>query len=111
MAEAGEWYGCVNRLYYACFYAVNALLLVHGLSSSKHSGVRSLFARNFVKSGQVPKTLGALYMELYEMRNKGDYQDLVKINPETIRPWIPEAEKFVAFVTALAKKTIEGEKE
>ena len=33
----------VNRLYYACFYTVTALLLSKGLSSSKHSGVRALF--------------------------------------------------------------------
>ena len=33
----------VNRLYYACFYAVSALLLTRGLSSAKHSGIRSLF--------------------------------------------------------------------
>ena len=26
MAESDHWNGCVNRLYYACFYAVNALL-------------------------------------------------------------------------------------
>lgn len=33
----------VNRLYYACFYAVSALLLTKGLSSSKHSGVKVFF--------------------------------------------------------------------
>lgn len=37
----------VNRIYYAVFYAVNALLTAKGLSSSKHSGVRSLFNRKF----------------------------------------------------------------
>jgi uncharacterized protein (UPF0332 family) len=40
----------VNRLYYACFYAVSALLLTRGLSQN-HSGIRSLFHQNFVKSG------------------------------------------------------------
>ena len=111
LAEAEQWHGCLNRLYYACFYAVNALLLTHDLKSSKHSGVRGLFARNFVKSGQVPKPMGALYMELYEMRNKGDYQDLVKINPETVRPWVHEVEEFVAFVTELVKRTMKREQQ
>lgn len=31
----------VNRLYYACFYAVSSLLLTKDLSSAKHSGVRA----------------------------------------------------------------------
>jgi uncharacterized protein (UPF0332 family) len=39
LANAGRWNACVNRLYYACFYAVSALLVRHGLSSSKHAGV------------------------------------------------------------------------
>lgn len=33
----------VNRLYYACFYAVSALLLTKGLTSARHSGVRAMF--------------------------------------------------------------------
>ena len=57
LANAGRWNACVNRLYYACFYAVSALLVRHGLSSSKHTGVRSLFNRHYVKTGKVPKDL------------------------------------------------------
>ena len=33
LANAGRWNVCVNRLYYACFYAVSALLAGDGLSS------------------------------------------------------------------------------
>ncbi len=43
LLERGHVNTFVNRLYYACFYAVSALLLTSGLSSAKHSGVRSLF--------------------------------------------------------------------
>jgi len=49
LAKAERWNACVNRLYYACFYAVSALLVMDGLSSSKHAGVRSLFNRQYVK--------------------------------------------------------------
>lgn len=35
LANAKRWKTCVNRLYYACFYAVSALLIQQGLSSSK----------------------------------------------------------------------------
>ncbi len=37
MANTGHWNTCVNRLYYACFYAVTALLARHNLSSSKQA--------------------------------------------------------------------------
>ena len=45
LADAGRWNSCVNRLYYACFYAVSALLLQRGLLSTKHSGIRSFTSR------------------------------------------------------------------
>ncbi len=39
LAKSGRWNTCVNRLYYACFYAVSALLIQNDLSYSKHTGV------------------------------------------------------------------------
>jgi len=39
MLQTSHPYGAANRIYYACFYVVTALLLTQSLSSSKHSGV------------------------------------------------------------------------
>ena len=109
MAQAGHRNACVNRLYYACFYAVTALLLRHNLSASKHSGVRSLLNRHFVRTGAISSRLGMLYRDLFESRQQGDYQDLVRFAEQEVRPWIPEAQNFVACIEALlqlpAKKT------
>ena len=77
LANAGRWNACVNRLYYACFYTVSALLVRHGLSSSKHTGVRSLFNRQYVKTGEIPKDLARIYNDLFERRQEGDYIDFV----------------------------------
>lgn len=48
----------VNRLYYACFYAVLALLEKNSFGSSKHSGIRSLFNQHFVKTGKMAEEYG-----------------------------------------------------
>jgi uncharacterized protein (UPF0332 family) len=45
----------VNRIYYAMFYAVNALLITKGLASAKHSGVRAIFNKEFVNKGLVER--------------------------------------------------------
>ena len=42
LVDQERWASAANRLFYACFYAVSALLLRHDMSSAKHSGVRSL---------------------------------------------------------------------
>jgi uncharacterized protein (UPF0332 family) len=66
LANASRWNPCVNRLYYACFYAVSALLIQNGLSSSKHTGVRSLFNRHYVRAGKVPKELAPINNDLFD---------------------------------------------
>lgn len=104
LANAGRWNACVNRLYYICFYAVSALLVRHGLSSSKHAGVRSLFNKNYVKTGKVPKYLARIYNDLFERRQEGDYIDFVRFEEAQVRPWISQAEKFIAYIDDLIKK-------
>lgn len=61
LKEKGYANTFVSRLYYASFYAVSALLLLKGLSSSKHSGIRSLFHQHLVKPGLIDVELGRLY--------------------------------------------------
>ena len=77
LAKVGHWNTCVNRLYYSCFYAVTAMLVQYGLSSSKHTGIRSLLNREFVKTGKIPKKMAILYNDLFEKRQEGDYVDFV----------------------------------
>ena len=104
VAQGGGWNTCVNRLYYACFYAVSALLTRHGLSSAKHSGVRSLFNRHFVKTGKVSKEMGRIYNDLYERRQEGDYEDFFNFAEDVVRPWIPQTEAFIECIADVLEK-------
>jgi uncharacterized protein (UPF0332 family) len=101
LAAAGRWNPCVNRLYYACFYAVSALLVQEGLSSSRHSGVRSLFNRHFVRTGKVSASTARVFNDLFERRQEGDYVDFVRFEESQVRAWMPQAEAFVEQVTEL----------
>ena len=101
MAKMKHWNTCVNRLYYACFYAVNALLLSRNFSSSKHIGVRGLFNQHFVKTGIIPKNLGKLYNVLFEYRKQSDYEDLFYIDVELVKPWIDLSKYFIDFIESI----------
>lgn len=101
LAGHGHANAAVNRLYYACFYAVSALLYSHGLSSAKHSGVRSLFGYHFVKTGLVSKMMGAFYNDLYENRQESDYEDFYLVDRQILPGWLEQAEEFVDIVTKL----------
>jgi uncharacterized protein (UPF0332 family) len=104
LADAGRWNPCVNRLYYACFYAVSALLIQEGLSSAKHTGLRSLFNRHFVKTNKVPKDKARVFNDLFERRQEGDYVDFVSFAESQVLPWLPEAEAFVQNLADLIEK-------
>ena len=93
----------VNRLYYACFYAVSALLLAEGHSSPKHSGIRALFDQHWIAPGRLPKSMGQFYRRLFDSRQKGDYADLVTFDAAEVRGWIEDAEKFVTHVARSAE--------
>ena len=95
LLESGHLNGCVNRLYYACFYAVTALLLTRELSSSKHSGVRSLFDREWVNKGDVPVESGRFYRRLFNSRQRSDYDDLVEFQEEEVTGWLEQAKEFI----------------
>ena len=104
LAEASRWNTCVNRLYYACFYSVSALLAQHGLSSSKHTGVRSLFNRHYVKIGKVTKEMAQIYNDLFERRQESDYLDFTRFEESEFSPWISKAEAFVEHIAVIINK-------
>lgn len=100
----------VNRIYYAMFYAVNALLITKGLSSSKHSGVRALFNKEIVKKGLIERQWGEFYSDMFDKRQKGDYKDFVKFEKVDVEKWLKKSEEFINTIEELTLKIIEEQK-
>jgi len=94
----------VNRLYYACFYAVSALLLTKNFSTSKHGYLRSLMHRELIKTGLIPKELGGHFDILFDSRLKGDYADFASFKAEDVSGWLEETQKFVDHAESLISK-------
>ncbi|MEM6838673.1 MAG: HEPN domain-containing protein [Cyanobacteria bacterium P01_C01_bin.120] len=101
LAQAGRWDACMNRLYYSCFYAVSALLARDGLVASKHSGVRGLFNREYVKPGLISKDLARLYNDLFERRQEADYLDFLTFDQAQVEPLLPTVETFINHIAEL----------
>jgi len=87
----------MNRLYYAMFYAVLALLQEKGMGTSKHSGAIALFDREFVKSGTFPKEMSKALHRAFELRQKGDYMEETEVTADDVAETRPAAEQFVEF--------------
>jgi len=92
--DAGSYSFAMNRLYYAAFYGVCAVLLQREQSFRKHSGVRTAFHREFIKKGLLDIKWGRLYDQLFEDRQEGDYvvfvafdRDYVEFQSQTVFVW------------------------
>lgn len=100
LMKAGYYPAAVSRLYYACFYAVTALLFSEGEASTKHSGVIALFDRLWIKTGRLPRERGRFYRTMFDRRQEGDYKDMVTFERAEVEGWLGEARTFVASVSA-----------
>ncbi len=87
--------GSINRSYYAMFYAVSGLLATRELGTSKHSGVISLFDREFVKTGILPKALSRSLHKAFDERQASDYGEMLMPDRALTESLLAEARVFV----------------
>lgn len=74
----------INRLYYAAFYAVNALLVKYEIYAQTHSGIKNQFSLHFIKTKKMDAKFGRLFSELFDWRQKGDYGNMFDFDFETV---------------------------
>ncbi|MCA1752262.1 MAG: HEPN domain-containing protein [Cryomorphaceae bacterium] len=98
LAEKQRWNSCINRQYYAAYYAVTALLMNEGFHSSTHNGVKIKFSELFIKTGKFPAETGKIFSQLFTWRQKGDYDDLFDFTQETVMPYFDPVENLIALV-------------
>ncbi len=94
----------MNRLYYAMFYAVLALLQDKQAGTSKHSGAISLFDREFIKTEIFDKKFSKALHRAFELRQKGDYMEQTEVTKQDIDEIRPEAVEFVERAESYLRK-------
>ena len=97
----GYWRVAANRLYYASYYAVSALLIKHDITAHTHAGVINQLSLHFVAKGIISIEQGKLHKHLFELRQSGDYDDWVCIEKEDLLPFIEPAENFIKTIENL----------
>lgn len=96
-----------NRLYYAAYYAVSALLIANGITTKTHNGVRQMLGLHFINTKLLDKKFGLIFNRLASLRMTGDYEDRKNLDLESdVKPLVEPAGELIAAVTALAKETM-----
>ncbi len=101
------WETIANRLYYAAYNAVSALLIANGDTAQSHSGVIHLFGLHFIKTRIFPQEAGRLYHKLFTMRQTGDYDDTYGLVEEDVIPYVEPTGELIAKTIELAKQLLE----
>ena len=95
IVDLGYWDMVANRLYYAVFHAVSALLIKNGHKVGTHKGVVLLFGQHYIKTGIFSINEGRLYSQLQTMREKADYVCTFQTTQEEIVPMLEPARKMI----------------
>jgi len=95
LIENQLWSTAINRLYYACYYAVIALLLKNNLNPQTHAGVRQMFGLHFIKTGIISSDLGKFYSDIFDKRLTGDYDDFIVMREEDVIGLVPSAKELI----------------
>jgi uncharacterized protein len=74
----------VSRLYYAAFYAVNALLVSKGFNPKTHAGAKTIFNKEFILTQKLKSSLSDFYTFIMAKRFEADYDDFVFIDMDNI---------------------------
>jgi len=96
----------INRAYYAMFYSVLALFLSEGVNSktSKHSGVITIFDKEFIHAGKVDRRYSRMLHQMFDTRQECDYKELVESSTEEAAEAVILATEFVQAIKLFMEK-------
>ena len=96
-----------NRLYYAAYYAVSALLVSYKYEASTHNGVIQMFGLAFIKTKIIERRFGTIFNQLFSLRMTGDYEDRHFLNlEEDVKPLVEPTKELIDITTKLAQQQL-----
>lgn len=104
MQREVQWDGMANRLYYAVFHAVCALLIYDRHEVNTHKGSHVLFAQYYVKTNKLPKSYGDLYRKLERMREESDYNCTYDEESDVLQSNLVPAKEMIDTIAEMVKE-------
>lgn len=101
LQQAGLWNNIANRLYYAAFHAVSALLIHDHHNIGSHQGAVIILHQHYVKTGILSKEDGAFYSQLQTLREKSDYNCTYNATESDTAPRIEQTKQFIDKILGL----------
>jgi len=85
---------------------VNALLVAYEIPTKSHSATKSQFSLHFVKTGKIDKKYGKLLSELFDWRQKGDYENIFEFDDSSVQPLFKPVDEMIKRIEKEIKKVL-----
>lgn len=93
--ENEVWELVANRLYYALFHAVSALLINDRHEVGTHRGAAGAFSLYYVKTGIFTPAEGRMYSQLQHLREDGEYNCAIDVVKEDVERFIEPTRQLI----------------
>lgn len=102
--DNGFYRDCINRSYYAVFYAIRAVLALDSIDFKRHKDVVAYFNKEFVAQGKFPGEMGRRLARLKMKREESDYSDSFIASADEAQTQIQSVE----YILPLIKEYLAG---
>ena len=96
--EAQKYKAANNRVYYACFHAITAVLALEPIAFKKHKDTLAYFNKNYVRTEIFPREIGRKISKLEIIRHKSDYDDFYLASKEEAVEQVTTAETLIDMI-------------
>jgi uncharacterized protein (UPF0332 family) len=105
LLEDGFYEDAINRIYYAVYFAVSALLYTHKLYPKTHRGMKALFNKEFIQTGLIDKSAEDFYSQIFAKRFEADYEDFFQIDFLRTKQYYNEANNLITIIEDILNRT------
>ena len=102
--DNGFYRDCINRSYYAVFYAIRAVLALESIDFKRHKDVVAYFNKEFVAQGKFPGEMGRRLARLKMKREESDYSDFFIASADEAQTQLQSVE----YILPLIKEYLAG---
>ncbi|MEA5532680.1 HEPN domain-containing protein [Crocosphaera sp. XPORK-15E] len=95
LLENTYYRACISRCYYSIYCATQALLISKNIKTSTHRGIRQQFGQYFIQTGELSSELAKAMRITYDLRQLGDYDQLIKITQQQAQTALTYAKMFI----------------
>ena len=93
----------VSKIYYAMFYAAQALLKYEDIEVKKHSAVESAIGYHFAKPGRIEPRFHRMFINARNLREIADYDIQEEISESTAEIMLNEGTEFIKTIKIMLK--------